>query len=249
MSDTTSDSGMGKKKKSFASRFSGKLHNPFKKGHSDSDDDDDSSSRGHHGTSSNASVSPPVTGKHSPKRSGFLSRMEGSINDRVQQPAAAAQQAVQTAMTNVKQAVPGVDPNPPPPAVPPRGQPSHAPAGTSALPGAPTTTAAQPSDVQKPAARPTDTVAPTGPTAAGSTSADGTTASAATAGVEEEKRKERVVVGGPVYGVAEIVLTGIKGEPDDVMKVLRGRGFVVHLVRNGRENVSRHCILKFEECA
>lgn len=33
-----------------------------------------------------------------------------------------------------------------------------------------------------------------------------------------------------VYGVAEIVLTGVKGVPKEVLKMLRERGFVVHLV-------------------
>lgn len=37
-----------------------------------------------------------------------------------------------------------------------------------------------------------------------------------------------------VYGVAEIVLTGVKGVPKEVLKMLRERGFVVHLVSKRR---------------
>lgn len=40
-----------------------------------------------------------------------------------------------------------------------------------------------------------------------------------------------MTVGGPVFGAPEILLTGVKGDPDEVMKTLRTRGFVVHLVR------------------
>lgn len=36
--------------------------------------------------------------------------------------------------------------------------------------------------------------------------------------------------GGRVYGVADIVMTGIKGEAEQALKALRERGFVVHLV-------------------
>lgn len=43
-------------------------------------------------------------------------------------------------------------------------------------------------------------------------------------------KKPRKAVGGPVFGPPEIVLTGIKGDPDEVMKSIRARGFVVHLV-------------------
>lgn len=42
-------------------------------------------------------------------------------------------------------------------------------------------------------------------------------------------KKKREVVGGSVYGAPEIVLTGVKGDPDEVMKAFRTRGFVVHL--------------------
>lgn len=44
-------------------------------------------------------------------------------------------------------------------------------------------------------------------------------------------KNPRKVVGGPVFGPPEIVLTGVKGDPDEVMKSIRARGFVVHLVR------------------
>lgn len=43
-------------------------------------------------------------------------------------------------------------------------------------------------------------------------------------------KKEYNVVRGSVAGVAEIVITGVKGDPEEAMKILRKRGFVVHLV-------------------
>lgn len=50
------------------------------------------------------------------------------------------------------------------------------------------------------------------------------------AGAKPAVTKPREVVSGPAYGAPEIVLTGVKGDPDVAMKNLRSRGFVVHLV-------------------
>lgn len=45
-------------------------------------------------------------------------------------------------------------------------------------------------------------------------------------------KQPRKVVGGPVFGPPEMVLSGVKGDPDEVMKSIRARGFVIHLVRD-----------------
>ena len=45
-------------------------------------------------------------------------------------------------------------------------------------------------------------------------------------------KEQRKVDGGPVYGTPEIVVTGVKGDPDEAMNAFRTRGFVVHLVRD-----------------
>lgn len=192
MSDTSGgESGGVSKKKSFSSRFSSKLHNPFKRGGtSDSSSDDDaekSPSRVTRKKTVKAAVAhliPPIPGKLS------------SSPARTKVPAAKPT-SLQHEAHNVIPVATAVQPSLAPPAAPSAAS-AAATAARPAVPGAPVGAAA-------PGAAATEAAGPVA--------------------------KRREVVGGSVYGVAEIVLTGVKGDPDEVMKTLRSRGFVIHLVR------------------
>lgn len=216
MSDTSGgESGGVSKKKSFSSRLSRKLHNPFKRGGtSDSSTDDEAEKSPNRVTRKKtvkaavAHLIPPIPGnlslspgrgKDSAKPAPLQQAPEGGVppTAALAQPSklAAAAPASSTATAAAAAASGGAQA----PAVP----------GRPAVP-------AKPVVPERPAVAATPVQAVTevgGPVA-----------------------KRRDVVGGAVHGVAEIVLTGVKGDPDVAMKTLRARGFVVHLVRwNGRE--------------
>lgn len=206
-SDSEDDSSSGKSR----SIFGGKLHNPFKKGHSSDTDDDDRSS----------SVSPLKGRKFS--RSGKSSPMPSHSAASSQLPDASFPTEDGPGLGGA-QAAAAAAPSAPIPV-------SKSPAvATTATTAAPATTP------MKAPAGTTDAVRATAPTAASAPAAAPATTAAAAASTaapapEPEPKKPRVTVGGPVFGAPEILLTGVKGDPDEVMKTLRARGFVVHLVR------------------
>lgn len=210
--DDTSHSGKSK------SLFGGKLHNPFKKGHSsDSDDDDDrSSSRSpHKGRKSSGSGKPAPMLSHS----ALSPQLPAASTAPVQ--AGLGHGGAQAAVA-------------PPAPIPDSKPPAVARPGTAAAPATLATTSAS-----APAGT-TDAVLPPQPARA---AADAAAAPAAAAAAPApEPKKPRVTVGGPVFGAPEILLTGVKGDPDVVMKTLRSRGFVVHLVREKHNMVLK---LKF----
>ena len=242
-SESDDDSGSGSGKGKSSSLFGGKLHNPFKKGHgSDSDDDGRGSSKSppkSRKSSSSDAAKPSVV---PPMPSHFVLSPEKPepSTDPVAAGLARGEAEVAVALT-----APTPSSNPPAaatpgaaaaasPALPARAAPAapttaapeaKAPSGTidAALPTQPTRAAAAAPAAAAAAA------APAAPAAA----TDAATDAAAAAAPAPEPKKPRVTVGGPVFGAPEILLTGVKGDPDAVMKSLRARGFVVHLVRDG----------------
>lgn len=228
-SDSEDDSSSGKSR----SLFGGKLHNPFKKGHSsDSDDEDDG------GDSS--SRSPQKGRKFS--RSGKSAAMMPSHSAASPQSPEASTAPVEAGLGRGEApaaavALPAPIPDSKPPAVltsvsavAPPVPPRPAPAKTAEKAPAGTTDAVRAAEP----ARATATAAPASTTAAATTDAAASSAAAAASPAPEpepEPKKPRETVGGPVFGAPEILLTGVKGDPDEVMKTLRARGFVVHLVR------------------
>lgn len=149
--------------------------------------------------------------------------------------------AIQATITPVTQAIPVSNEASAPAVVPPlpartaTSPAKHAPAATvpKALPATPVKEATAAAKPPASPAAPRASAAPVAPGAgeakAGNTPADAATAATAAAAAVSP-RKEYDVVGGPVSGVAEIVLTGVKGDPEGVIKKIRRRGFVVHLV-------------------
>eukprot|EP00903_Cladosiphon_okamuranus_P007574 g7348.t1 len=249
MSDTDS-TGRSAKKKSFSSRFSSKmekLSNPFKKGDtSDSDDSDD-------GSSSHSGKSRSLFGGklHNPFKKGHSSDSEDE-DGHGKSPAKSRKSSSSGKPTSVVSPIkpdPATDPveaeaavtasTPSPSAKPP----AVAPPGTAAASTAPALpprtapapqAATDPAAQAAPAATPAAAKAPAGTAdaalpaqpAGAPAAAAGATAKAAPA---PEPKKPRETIGGPVFGAPEILLTGVKGDPDEVMKTLRSRGFVVHL--------------------
>lgn len=126
------------------------------------------------------------------------------------------------------------------PAVVPPPTPARAVAPSTKQAPAGTTPAAPPAGSAKAAAEASAPSVAAGGSAApaapgvGEAKVGDTPADAAAAAVPP--RKEYAVVGGPVSGVAEIVLTGVKGDPEEVIKKIRRRGFMIHLVSGGLES-------------
>lgn len=210
MSDSSGESGMGRKKKSFASRISSKISNTFKKGSSDSDDEGDpTSSRKHrHGMSPKFSRSPPASGARPPvmTREDAVASALPEGEEVEKRTMAAVQQAAKAAgsstASSVKQAISAASSNMEKVVKQP---PIHLPGGARSPPA------------KSKAAAETASSRTTKPTATSTP-------------VEEVKSKEKPVVEGAVHGTAEIVLTGVKGDSDEVINALRKRGFMVHLV-------------------
>lgn len=112
-----------------------------------------------------------------------------------------------------------------------------APAGTTALPAPKIADEAAATPTPAARAAPPTPAAPAAPAAPSATPAAEKDKSGevpadapAAAAAAEVPRKEYKVVGGPVSGVAEIVVSGVKGDPEEAIAILRRRGFVVHLV-------------------
>lgn len=266
MSDTSDSSGM-RKKKSLSSRFSSKMDkisNPFKRGdHSDSDSDDDDGSgsgggkgkslfggklhnpfnKGHGSDSEDESSSSRSPGKDRRKASGEATtpKPSGGVVPHVPSLFAKSPNKHEAPTEEDKPAAQPVVPQPAP--VPDSEPPAAAAAATAATATAPalpprTPAVAPRAAAAAPAAKPAaEAPAGTADAALSPQSADGGDA-AATAAAAPEPKKPRVTVGGPVYGAPDILLTGIKGEPDAAMRTLRQRGFVIHLVREGEREVA-----------
>ncbi|CAM9477388.1 unnamed protein product, partial [Ectocarpus sp. 12 AP-2014] len=260
MSDTSDSSGM-RKKKSFSSRFSSKmdkLSNPFKRGDhsdSDSDDDDGSGSGGGKGKSFfGGKLHNPFKKGHgsdsedeSSSRSPAKDRRKSSGEATASKPSGGVEPHVPSlsAKSPKKHEAPTEEDNPaaqpvvPPPAPIPNSEPPPAAAAAkvavaAAAAAVSAATAAPTLQPQTPAEAPR--AAATAP-AAKPAAKPAAEAPAGTAGAAQPPKKPRVTVGGPVFGAPDILLTGVKGEPDAAMRTLRQRGFVIHLSMLHEEQV------------
>ena len=216
--DSDSESQSGKSK----SLFGGKLHNPFKKGHSSDSDDDSHGKSPAKSRKSSSSGKPPAVVPPMPSNFTISPNKPDPKTDPVE--AGLARGEAQAAV-----AAPALIPSSKPPAVAPPGT-----AAGPAAPALPARTAPAPAPAKAPAGT-TDAALPAQPAGAPAAAASAGATAAGAAGAAPapapEPKKPRVTVGGPVFGAPEILLTGVKGDPDEVMKTLRTRGFVVHLVR------------------
>lgn len=265
MSDTSGDSaGRSSKKKSFSSRFSSKmdkLSNPFKKG--DTSDSDDSDDEGGGGGKSKSLFGGKL---HNPFKKGNGSDSDDDSHGRSP---AKSRRSSSSGKPSVVPPMPSnfaISPNKPDPSTDPveaglaRGEaevavaapssipsskpPAVAPPGTAAAPTAPGLPAraapAKPAALAaKAPAGTSDSALPAQPAGAPADAAAAAAAAGAAPATAPEPKKPRVTVGGPVFGAPEILITGVKGDPDAVMKTLRSRGFVVHLVRE-RKSCGHH---------
>ena len=238
MSDTSGgDSGGLPKKKSFSSRISKKLHNPFKRSNSTSSSDDESSKS-------------PGSAKSRKSKPSFIPSMPINFSISPSSPESETGPAKRgIARREAGQALGPPPPVPPrqPAAVEPPGAAAVAAAAPAAAPAAPAvsparapagTTDTLPSQSAAPAANASATAATAATAAAaagGQESGDvptgGAAAATGAAAAAPVPPKPRTVVGGPVFGAPSIVMMGVKGDPDAAMLNLRTRGFIVHLVR------------------
>lgn len=212
MSDASAgDSGELPKKKSFSSRM--KLHNPFKKHNSgsSSDSDDDKRKSPRRARKTKTSVLPPMPNNFtlSPTKLGDASSPveEGLLRGE------AMQAKVSPATIPDRQPLQG----------------TAAPAATAAPATAPALPTRPPIKAPEGISSPVPSKA--GESTAGVAAPDAKDGPGGVAAGGAAPVVARETVTGPVFGSPEIVLSGVKGDEDSVMKTLRARGFVVHLVR------------------
>ncbi|CAN0128767.1 unnamed protein product, partial [Ectocarpus fasciculatus] len=235
MSDTSDSSGMHKKK-SFSSRFSSKMDkisNPFKRGdHSDSDSDDDDGSGSGSGGGKGKSL---FGGKlHNPFKKGHGSDSEDESSSRSPAKGRRKSSAGAAATTTPK---PSGGVVPAMPSLFAKSPKKHEQAPTEEENPAAQIVVPQPAPVPDPEPPAAPAAAAAAAVAAPAlpprTPAEAPRAAAA----KPAPKKPRVTVGGPVFGAPDILLTGVKGEPDAAMRTLRQRGFIIHLSMLHEEQV------------
>lgn len=230
-SDSDDDDGIASPKGKSSSLFGGKLSNPFKKSSSSASDDEGGS-----GSGSSRSRSPPKARKSNSSASGepgVVPPMPSHFALSPKRPDS-SKDPVEAGLARGEDGVTVPQPAPIPDSMPPL----VAPPGTAAAPAAKAVAApSAPTEARAPAGT-AGAVLPAHPVKLPLAGSGGSAAAAAgdddasAAAPAEEPKKPRVSVGGPVFGAPDILLTGVKGDPDEVMKALRARGFVVHLVRS-----------------
>lgn len=230
-SDSEDDSSTSGKSKS---RF-GKLQNPFKKGHgSNTDDDDDDRSSSSSSPQKGRKFSRPGRSPAMPSHPAASPQLPEASKAPIEAglDRGEAQPEVATAAAAVATAAAATATAAAPPAPVPNSKSPILVTPTMAAAPAVLTRAALAPTADKAPARTADAVQDAQPARATDASATAPTAAAPAPAPEPEPKKPRETVGGPVSGAPEILLTGVKGDPDEVMKTLRARGFVVHLVRH-----------------